>query len=693
MIALLLYGLAAVACAVAAIVVMRPGQAMRRDRGAVAWALALSAIWCAVTVAIGADAIPARLIEIARNLAWIYALFRHFANDGRDESLRVVRPVIATLALVEGLQLLLLIAAPSEHALEVSALLRMLVAVGALVLAHNLFGGASQSSRQLLGWNSSAMALFWLFELNLFTIAYLTASAANGLEALRALVMAVMAACFAVGSFQVRAGLAFRPSRAVTFSTLSLVVLAVYFLAMIGLANGVSRFAGDLARVTQVGFLLAAATVSLLWLPSQKLRDLVRVLALKHFFKHRYDYRAEWLRFTGTIGSAARQGVSLHERAIQSLADITDSSAGLLLTPRDDGEFALAARWRWPTLEVPVCALPPALARMFESQAFIVAFDEVRAGIDHAGEAELIPAWLLDEERAWAGVPLLHGERLVGVVILARPQVARRLDWEDFDLLAIAGRQVASYLSEQAGQEALQDAARFDEFNRRMAFVMHDIKNLSSQLGLLARNAERHADNPAFRSDMLVTLRNSADKLDALVTRLGRYGSGRSDAVEPIDLAEIAQRAARRLGVSHPIDVVGDSRCEVMGNPETLEQAVVHLVQNAIEASPEGTPVILEIRAAGLRGEIAVIDSGVGMSAEFLRQSLFRPFVSTKDNGFGIGACEARELVRAMGGRLDAESREGLGSHFTVSLPIAEASRLLERQRQQSDLTSHGRAA
>lgn len=693
MIALLFYGLAAIACAVAAIVVVRPGRAPRRDRGAVAAALALSAGWCGVTAAIGADAKPAALLEIARNLAWIHALFRHFANDGRDESLRVVRPVITTLVLVEGLQLVLLLAAPAAHAVEVSALLRMLVAVGALVLAHNLFGGASPSSRQLLGWNSSAMALFWLFELNLFTIAYLTASAANGLEVLRALVMIAMAAGFAVGSVQASAGLAFRPSRAVTFSTLSLVVLAVYFLAMIGLANGVSRLSGELARVTQVGFLLAAATVSLLWLPSEKLRGLARVLALKHFFKHRYDYRAVWLRFTRTIGSAAGQGASLHERAVQSLADITDSSAGLLLTRQDDGEFALAARWRWPTLEVPSSALPPALGRVLEKRAFILDLDQLRAGASHAGEAGLVPAWLRDEQRAWAGVPLLHGERLVGVVILARPQVERRLDWEDFDLLAIAGQQVASYLSEHAGQEALQDAAQFDEFNRRMAFVMHDIKNLSSQLGLLARNAERHSQNPAFRSDMLVTLRNSADKLDALVTRLGRYGSGRSDPVEVVDLAEIVQRVIRRLSPSHPIDSVGAAGCEVLANPDTLEQAVVHLAQNAIEASTEGTPVILELRRAGLRGEVSVIDNGGGMSAEFLRHSLFRPFVSTKDNGFGIGACEAREQVRGMGGRLDVESREGLGSRFTISLPIAEASRLLERQRQQSGFANHGRAA
>ena len=693
MTALVFYGIAAVACAIAALVVLRSGKTTRRDRGAVATALLLGAGWCAVTAAIGAGAIAAQLLEVARNIAWIYALFRHFANDGRDETLRVVRPVVTSLVLVEALQLVILAVAPSIYALDVSALLRMLVAVGALVLAHNLFGGASQSSRRLLGWNSSAMALFWAFELNLFTIAYLTADAAAGLEILRALVMAATAAGFIIGAVQARAGLAFKPSRAVTFSTLSLVVLAVYFLAMIGLANGVARLSGELARVTQVGFLLAAATVSLLWLPSQKLRNLARVLALKHFFKHRYDYRSEWLRFTRTIGSVAGQGPSLHERAVQSLADITDSTAGLLLTPQDDGEFGLAARWRWPTLEVPPCALPPALGRLFEGRAFILDLDEVRSGIDRAGEAALVPAWLRDEQRAWAGVPLLHGERLVGVVILARPQIARRLDWEDYDLLAIAGQQVASYLAEQAGQEALQDAAQFDEFNRRMAFVMHDIKNLSSQLGLLARNAEKHADNPAFRSDMLVTLRNSADKLDALVTRLGRYGSGRADAVEAIDLEAVARKVTARFGPAHAIDLVGESGASVLGNHEALEQAVVHLVQNAIDASEEGSRVIVELRTADLRGEISVIDSGCGMSTEFLRQSLFRPFVSTKENGFGIGACEARELVRAMGGRLDAESREGLGSRFTISLPIAEASRLLARRRQHNDSTTNERAA
>ena len=690
--AFLFYGLAAIACAIAALVVLRRGATKRLDRDATATALALSAIWCTTVAALGVDVPLTHLVEIARNIAWVYALFRHFANDGRDETLRIVRPVVLTLGMVEGLQLILLLLVPAGLALEVSALLRMLVAVGALVLVHNLFLGAASNSRRLLAWNSGGQALFWAFELNLFTVSYLTGDAVAGLEILRALVMAALAASFVIGT-QGRAGLSFRPSRAVTFSSLSLAVLAVYFLAMVGLANGVARLSGDLARITQVGFLLVAATVSLVWLPSQRLRGLVRVLVLKHLFKHRYDYREEWLRFTRTIASAAGPGAGLHERAVQSLADIADSPAGLLLTPRDDGDLALAARWRWPTLEVPPSAMPAALARLLERRAVIIDFDEVRAGIDHVGEALLVPAWLRDEERAWASVPLLHGERLVGVVVLARPHVARGLDWEDFDLLGIAGQQVASYLAEQSGQDALADAERFDQFNRRMAFVMHDIKNLSSQFGLLARNAERHAENPAFRADMLVTLRNSADKLDALVSRLGRYGRVNGESVAPLDLGDLAHRLAKRYGASRRIDCIGEGTCEVLATAEPLEQALGHLVQNAIEASPAEAPIVIEVRNAALRGEIAVIDAGKGMSAQFLRHDLFRPFVSTKEDGFGIGACEARELIRGMGGRLDVESREGLGSRFVVSLPLAEASRLLARRAALHDNHFDGEAA
>ena len=691
LLSMLLFGLGAIACGLSALAVIRLGDGQRSDRFAGIAALFVSGVWCALVIALPEASKLTQACEVVRNLAWIFVLFRLFANDGRDESLMLVRPVAVALGLVECLQLILIAvvsADPGDLAAisQMMALFRILVAVGALLLVHNLYGGAATSSRRLLAWNSAALALFWLFELNLYTVAYLGGTTAMQLGALRAAVMAATATMFAFGYLQRSAGLTFKPSRAVTFSTLSIAITGFYFLAMVALSNSVARASGDLARVTQVGILLLAAGIVALWLPSPRLRGSLRLLALKHLFKHRYDYRNEWIRFTNTMASAANDTASLQQRAIQSLADITDSGAGLLLAPDEAGGLTLAERWRWDGIDVPAPAMPSGLARIFEREGLILDFGEVRAGIEHHGELQHVPEWLIVDEQIWAAVPLLHGERLMGVIVLARPAAPRRLDWEDFDLLAIAGQQLASYLAENSSQEALEEAARFDEFNRRMAFVMHDIKNLSSQMGLLARNAEKHAENPEFRKDMVVTLRNSTDKLDGLVRRLGRYGTQRGERRQTIELRRMARDIRLRLSETHPIEIQCSGECVVVGDAECLDQALSHLIQNAIDASADGRKIVIEIGSTGLRGEIAVIDTGEGMSAQFIRTELFRPFQSTKDNGFGIGACEARELIQAMGGRLHVQSREGLGSRFTVSLPLAEAARLIERQQSTDDI-------
>jgi putative PEP-CTERM system histidine kinase len=211
-----------------------------------------------------------------------------------------------------------------------------------------------------------------------------------------------------------------------------------------------------------------------------------------------------------------------------------------------------------------------------------------------------------------------------------------------------------------------------------MAFVMHDIKNLASQLSLLARNAELHADKPAFQADMLVTLRNSSDKLNTLLARLSRYGGGTVDRLEEVDATALLRQVVEQFRPVHPILLAECHDCIVQANRDSLEQVLLHLVQNAVDASEPNSPVLLGITGDGLHAAIAVVDSGCGMSPEFVRTKLFKPFVSSKQGGFGIGAFEARELVRAMKGRLEVESREGLGSRFVVRLPLAEASGIFQ---------------
>ncbi|MEO5605878.1 MAG: XrtA/PEP-CTERM system histidine kinase PrsK [Novosphingobium sp.] len=653
--------------------------------GALIASLLATALWALLAAATGGGGAVSGIAEALRNIVMLAAIYRMFAGDGRHTSVAPVRPVVFSLAFVELLLCaLLLIEAGSANPtvpagmFQVDVMFRLLATIGGLVLVQNLYAGASPQARLVLRWPAAGFGVLWLFDFQLYTVAYLLKTWPSELASLHGLPVLALVGLVALGGTRKGGELRLQPSRAVAFQSISLLAIGVYLLAMTALGQWVAGVGGDFARVVQFTAVVVAAVVALLIGPSARLRGWVRVTLVKHLFRHRYDYRQEWLRLTRTIGRADEAGMPLEERVVQAFADITDSPAGLLLTRDEDGVLVLAARWRWPTAEVPGICLDAAAIRALERTGAIVELEELRRGRDPKGTALLAPEWLLAESRAWALLPLLHFDRLVGAVVLARPPHVRRLDWEDFDLLRVVGQQLASYLAEHAGQQALAEAGRFDDFHRRIAFVMHDIKNLASQLSLLARNAERHAENPEFRADMLVTLRNSAEKLNALLARLSRYNAAAVEQLGTVDLAEVAPRIAAQFGAHHPVVAFDAPPCLVRANAESLEQVLVHLVQNAIDASRPDAQIFLRLGSDGLHGLIEVVDTGHGMSPDFVRNRLFKPFVSSKPGGFGIGAYEARELVRAMKGRIDVESQEGLGTRFTIRLPLTHAAELMD---------------
>jgi putative PEP-CTERM system histidine kinase len=648
---------------------------------AIVLALLLTTVWCAMVAVSPAEVSRQGLLEALCNLGWLLVVYKLFAEDGRHTSMVLIRPVMLVLATLSvlhlGFELLsphLLARNPASAGGELfrlTAILRLLEVIGGLVLLHNLYVGAAPQARLRLRWSILALAVLWGFDLNLYAIAYLGNSWPVELAALRGLIVVALSILVTLAGAKGQENLRFRPSRQVTFQSVSLLVIGGYLAAMIAGAQWLSYVGGNFSRLMQFGFLFAAIALALLMLPSRKLRSWTKVMLTKHLFQHRYDYRAEWMRFTTTMAKGSGPVLPLEERAVQAIADIADSPGGLLLLPSDNGDLILAARWQWPLVEVPAKALSPEAGLFFDRTGLIVDLDDLRAGKSVAGEDAVIPQWLRDDPRAWALVPLVH-ERLTGLVVLARPTPARGFDWEDFDLLRVAGQQLASYLTEHSLQTALAEASRFDDFHRRIAFVMHDIKNLASQLSLLVRNAELHAEKPEFRADMLVTLRNSAEKLNTLLARLSRYVSDGSDRVAAVDVAAVAQRVAAQFRASYPVALGQLQACQATANEEALEQVLVHLVQNAIDASAGEAPVVLALSVDGPHAVIEVVDSGSGMSPDFIRTKLFKPFVSTKQGGFGIGAFEASELVKAMRGKLDVESREGLGSRFSIRLPLAD---------------------
>ncbi len=660
---------------------------MARSRGGIqrrllALAFGLTALWAFVVAYAGGEALAARFAECGRNIAWLSVLLALLSRGGARApraAIGLYAVLMAVIVIQAGVDVLSGEPAggtAGQSFLLTSLTLRMAVAIGALMLVHNLYNAAAPEAPWGIRLPLICLAAMWAYDLNLFTVAYLGRAWPVELVAVRGVVMTLLVPLFALASWR-NAKWKMRVSRAVTFQSLSLVAIGAYLVFMVIVAQTVELIGGSdfqLAQVTVVAGLSAAA---LALMPSSRLRAWLRVKVAKHFFKHRYDYRVEWMRFTETLGLAGESAAPLDVRIIQAVADITESPGGLLLLPADGGGLTAGARWNWPTLDAPVRAASAAFARHCEETGRIIEFDALRhEGTGAAEDAAVAPEWILAEPRAWTAVPLVHIERLVGIVLLERPPIDRLLDWEDFDLLRVAGRQVASYLAEARGQEALSDVKRFDEFNRRFAFVVHDIKNLVSQLSLVARNAERHADKPEFRADMIATLRDSVGKMNELLARLSQHNKARAEEPRPVALRALVDGVAALRARQHPVKVHGRSDIVARADPIRLEQALGHLVQNAIDASPAGAPVWLRVDRDGLEARVEVLDHGAGMSAEFVRARLFKPFASTKEGGFGVGAFEARSLVAAMGGRLEVESREGAGSRFAVVLPVADADQI-----------------
>ena len=660
----------------AALVIWRLGAGVRQGgQRLLLAAFALTACWAWLTAVAPGDAI-ARYAETARNLVWVSVLYVLSATA--TERQHGVRLVYAAVGAVFGLQLVadaLFFFTANHAAGETATLLRITAAAGALVLVHNLYGQASPASRLSIRLGMLALALMWTYDLNLYTIAYLDPATAKGLSDWRGLLVAASGPLFALGA-RGEDGWRIRLSRAATFQSLSLLAICGYFAVMAILATALRGSGLDWVRALLVATLAVMTVAAMVLLPSARARSWAKVKIAKHIFEHRYDYRTEWLRFTDTIGRATADAAPLGERVVKAFADILDAPGGILLELDSSGAINGTAAWAWTGVSPP--SDEPDEASHFWSQVEahgrILELDAYRQGWgDKPADAISVPAWMADDRRAWAAVPLIHHDKLVGLVLLAAPEYRRVLDWEDFDLLRTAGRQAAGALAEAHSQTALSNAQRFEEFNRRFAFILHDVKNLVSQLSLLSRNAERHADNPEFRADMVATLKSSVGKMNDLLARLSPHASARTQRSEPQPLRPILTAAIAGKRRDRDVRLLGDASLWAMVDSAALEQAVGHLLQNALEACSAPQPVVIRVAQKGSEVAIAVSDKGVGMDADFLRDRLFQPFSSTKPGGFGIGSFEARSLIEAMGGRLAVDSRPGKGSQFTIYLRAAEA--------------------
>jgi putative PEP-CTERM system histidine kinase len=496
------HSLAAILFGALAVWQLRNWQDNPRSRALVA-AFAVMSAWSIFIAMLGPRHLWSGLAESARNFAFLAFMYGIVQGAGDDERHRAVRIVYTTIAAVIGLQIVIAGVMPRFHAEHVvyqalgstANILGLTIAAGSLVLVHNLYGQAAPDSRSGIRMPMTALAVMWGYDLHLYTVAYLTRDAVPDLFAMRGAVVALTVPLFMLGSWR-NASWKMQISRAATFQSLSMMAILAYLILMMSATRAMEIVGGDWVRIGQIGLVSIMTVGAAVLLPSGRARAWLRVTLAKHLFEHRYDYRQEWLRFTRTIGQSGEDAAPLADRIVRALAEIAGSPAGLLLAVDDELRLSPAARWNWPH-PVGRDEAEPSFLRFLEGSGHVVDFEAAADGFITLGDQRVaVPQWMMAEGLAWVGAPLLHSDRLVGFAILQHPLVRRPLDWEITTCSAPPACRPRATSPKRRARRRLANAQRFDEFNRRFAFIMHDIKNLVSQLSLVARNAERHAENP-----------------------------------------------------------------------------------------------------------------------------------------------------------------------------------------------------
>jgi len=463
-------------------------------------------------------------------------------------------------------------------------------------------------------------------------------------------------------------------SRQVMFFSSSLVFLSLYF-GLTALAAYYARTLGaERGPLLQTLVIAVAAALFIVLLVAEWPLRRLRVFISKHFYRNKYDYRIEWLRFVQTLSMGAELDVA--RNAIHAVAQIFDSDGGLLFIREQEGtRFYLQAAW--PDKSVQGDDVGPLdadddLPKFLGERQWVIDLREYAANPAQYGHLRL-PAWL-HPDGAWRLItPLLVGNQLLGFLVLRAPPEPFVVTFEDLDLLKTVGRNVAVQLAQRRADEQLAESRQFDAYNRFAAFVMHDLKNSVAQLQLLVANAARHRNNPVFVDDAIDTIRNTSERMTRLIEQLQRrdaQGTARNVELGPVVAAAVARSQARvpSIAIDGQLDGVA-----VFADPERLTSVLEHVIRNAQEATAASGNVTVQLRASGTDAQLTVVDDGAGMDQEFLRHRLFRPFDSTKGaKGMGIGAYQVREYARALGGDVDVWSAPGRGTKFCIRLPLCQ---------------------
>jgi len=610
------------------------------------------------------------IMSAVRDTAWLALalalMHRHAGNTG------YFRVLAAAAAGLLALQILLsmnnwVVGGVAGVRIDVT-LVRVTMTILGFVIVENVLRNSSRAELWALKHWAIGFCAILVFQLLSRIPEFLTHSPDLSLAVANPLVYIVALPFFVVSSTRLpQLKVRVHSSRTFIFHSTTLVAvgillqgiaLAAWYVRSYGGSNGTA-----LAVIVAFGGVAAVAAL----LVSSGVRSRFRRFINENFFSLKYDYRVEWEKAIREL--TVNPGQDTPERVLRILCDLMDTSGGAIWLYRESWRQYIPAAKRGDAAVVsPVAEDDPRVEALRSDEASFTSFGE--------GDSLFSP-WRKFVENAWIIVPMRYRSTVAGFAILNKPRAPRSLDWEDQSLLRLVAMQLAAYLVQEETAQSLADARQLEDFNKRFAFVVHDIKNTIGQLRLLVSNITKFGDVKEFRDDMVITLGNSVERLEGMLKSLAVVGAQRPASGidhQAIDLIEFIEKFTKEkcsLGHTIVLNTNLSNTSLVRTDFVILHRVLEHVVSNALEASAAGKTVHIDVTAGKSTVQIAVSDQGSGMTQQFVNEELFRPLKSTKRGGFGIGGYQVRELMRDLGGDVTVESAVGQGTCVTLLLPLA----------------------
>jgi putative PEP-CTERM system histidine kinase len=457
-------------------------------------------------------------------------------------------------------------------------------------------------------------------------------------------------------------------SRYVVYHSITLISIGIYLL-FTGLILIWIKQLGVRLSLVIMGFISFLALILLfIFLLSPEAKARIRFFINTHFFSNKYDYRKEWGELSGCLSIAFNENQIIHLTA-QVILDsmyIRELSMWMLegtsyrrvfSFPETSGDTFINENH--PLINY--LGNNPYFLRRTPCRTNDMLWEDI---VNNQRD-------FLNRNKVELAVGMTTGS-MIGFIAIGQENPGTPYGQDDIDLLSAVSSQSSGSLLSARYAKNLAENKELDTYNRMSATVLHDLKNAAGHLSLILQNAPKHMNQAEFRKDMLDTISEALARIDKVMNKLKAIPEH-----EEIHMKKIRFRAfveelliGLRPRLQH-VRIIRDfnDEFELMTDPDVLEKILENVIVNATEAVGEDGAIKITACMEGDSPVIAITDNGIGITDDFIREKLFKPFQTTKKKGTGLGLWQVKNMADQLKARIDVKPNSDRGVTVSIWFP------------------------